>query len=131
MAVVTLLASIDEPTHLTAPDIHTRLTSAGHDLDASTVYRSLVTLVEIGVLHATACPDQPSSYGLAGTPHHHAVCTICGQLREIPASPLRAAVDQAARISNYQLTDDSLLLTGICPTCRGVTTRPPAHPTRH
>jgi len=29
MAIVTLLASVDEPTHLTAPEIHTRLTGQG------------------------------------------------------------------------------------------------------
>jgi len=31
-------------------------------------------------------------------------------------------VNQAARISDYQLTDDSLLLTGICPTCQDAAT---------
>lgn len=100
-------------------------TGTGDDLDASTGYRSLTTS-SIRLLPTTARPDQPCSYGLAGTAGHYAVWTRCGQLREIPAPPLRVAVDRAARIGDYQLTDASLPLLNVCPTCRNPRPASPA-----
>lgn len=72
LTIVALLANEPEPGHLSAVQIHTRLTTAGHPLDISTVYRALATLVEIGVLHATVRPDASACYGIVTTPHHHA-----------------------------------------------------------
>lgn len=118
VAVVTLLAAHAEPDHhLTAAQVRRRLADTGHDLDASTVYRTLALLVEIGILHATAHADGATSYGVATDPHHHALCRRCGRLADIPAEYLSLALDQAARASSFQLSRDSLLLHGTCPGC--------------
>lgn len=118
LTIVALLANEPEPGHLSAVQIHTRLTTAGHPLDISTVYRALATLVEIGVLHATVRPDASACYGIATTPHHHAICSRCGELGEIPAQPLTSALDEAAEVSRYQFAGHSLLLRGVCPECQ-------------
>ncbi len=128
-AIVSLLAVQDGPGHLSAVEVHRRLQGAGHRVDLSTVYRTLAVLAEIGVLHATARPEQPTSYGLATIPHHHAVCTRCGELTEIPAEPLAGAMAGAmAELSQPTEPSDksrrarfrvsgSLLLSGVCAHC--------------
>ena len=118
LTIVRLLAAQREPGHLSAVQIHTQLACAGQQLDISTVYRALAALVEIGVLHATVRPDQCACYGIATTPHHHAICSRCGDLGEIPAQPLTGALDEAAKISHYELAGHSLLLRGVCPSCQ-------------
>ena len=54
----------------------------------ATVYRTVGTLVAHGVLHALAIEGGVSTYGLAHYPHHHAVCTQCGTIIEVPAPQL-------------------------------------------
>src|SRR5262245_57546339 len=76
--------------HLTAAQVHDRLNAAGGAVDLTTVYRTLTTLVNLGVLHAIARVDQPTSYGLASGAHHHAVCIRCGAVSEIPTASLSA-----------------------------------------
>ena len=53
--------------------------------DLATIYRTVTTLVEQGVLHALTLDDGVTTYGLATAPHHHAVCTQCGSIIEVPA----------------------------------------------
>ena len=118
LAVVRLLTTSRTPDHhLTAAQIRSQLADTGTALDPSTVYRTLAVLVEIGTLHATAHPGGATSYGLAATAHHHAVCRRCGRLDDIPLDCLSVALDRAARATSYRLARDSLLLPGTCPAC--------------
>ena len=117
LAVVALLTGRPDSHHLTATQLHRRLSADGHQVDVSTVYRTLELLVELGTVHATAHADGATSYGSAAVPHHHAVCRRCGRIGEVPAEALRLALGRAARASDYQLSDDSLLLPGLCAAC--------------
>lgn len=117
LAIVALLAGQDRPGHLTAGEIRGALAEAGHHLDNATVYRALAVLVDVGTVHVTTFPDGATSYGLAAAPHHHAVCTRCGQVREVAAQPSEELVERAARASRYRISD-SVLLFGTCPECQ-------------
>lgn len=120
LAIVALLASQPQLGHLTAGEVRGALAEADHHLDNATVYRALAVLVDIGTVHVTTFPDGATSYGLATAPHHHAVCTICGQVREIAAQPLEELVERAERASRYRI-NDSVLLSGTCPDCQDPT----------
>ena len=58
--------------------------------DLATIYRTVTTLVDQGVLHALTLEGGVTTYGLAADPHHHAVCTRCGSIIEVPAGRLAA-----------------------------------------
>lgn len=103
--------------HLTALVIHQRVLVSGDEVDITTVYRTLTTLADVGLVHAIAITEQAASYGLATNPHHHALCTQCGQLSQVPAEQLSAALDQARRASRFGLDDSSMMLRGLCPRC--------------
>ena len=118
LAVTTVFFSEPHAHHLSAHDIADHLSRSGHDVDASTIYRTLTSLVEIGVLHALTAADRTTTYGLTRQPHHHAVCANCGAIIEIPAEQLAAAINQVARQSRFELaTTSALTLHGTCPDC--------------
>lgn len=126
IAVLAVLEPVDG--HLSVADIHQRIlnaTPAGAAApDLATVYRTVTTLVEQGVLHALTVEGGVSMYGPAETPHHHAVCTECGTIIEVPAKRLSAALEHAIEGSSFTLSDQAgLTLHGLCPECQRRATR--------
>lgn len=121
VAVLSVLRPAD--THLSVNDIHQRLAEAAPagtpPPDLATVYRTVGTLVERGVLHTLAIEGGVSTYGMAHQPHHHAVCTACGAIIEVPAPQLTAALQKAVEGSAFQLSEQAgLTLHGLCPECQ-------------
>jgi Fur family ferric uptake transcriptional regulator len=121
IAVLAVLEPVDG--HLSVADIHQRIlevTPTGtQPPDLATVYRTVTTLVEQGVLHALAVEGGVSTYGLAERPHHHAVCTSCGTIIEVPAQRLSTALEHAIEGSSFTLSEQAgLTLHGLCPDCQ-------------
>jgi Fur family ferric uptake transcriptional regulator len=121
IAVLAVLEPVDG--HLSVADIHQRIlevTPAGTPPpDLATVYRTVTTLVEQGVLHALTVEGGVSTYGLAERPHHHAVCTRCGTIIEVPAQRLSTALEHAIEGSSFTLSEQAgLTLHGLCPDCQ-------------
>ena len=122
IAVLATLEPVDG--HLSVAEIHRRLLDSnpgdGPPPDLATVYRTVTTLVELGVLHALSVEGGVTTYGLAEKPHHHAVCTRCGAIIEVPAQRLRSALEHASEGSSFTLSDQAgLTLHGLCPKCQG------------
>ena len=124
IAVLAALEPVDG--HLSVADIHQRICEATPDggarPDLATVYRTVTTLVEQHVLHALAVEGGVTTYGLASTPHHHAVCTRCATIIEVPARQLSTALEHASEGSSFELSEQAgLTLHGLCPDCQART----------
>ncbi|TXH31831.1 MAG: transcriptional repressor [Rhodospirillaceae bacterium] len=125
VAVLTVLESVDG--HLSVAEIQRRLVAAtpadAQVPDLATIYRTVTTLVDRGVLHALVLEDGVTSYGLAIAPHHHAVCTRCGTVIEVPAQRLASALEHARAGSEFTLSEQAgLTLHGLCPRCQAAGT---------
>lgn len=119
--VLAVLEPVDG--HLSVADIRQRLVGAlpaGARLpDLATIYRTVTTLVDQGVLHALTLDGGITTYGLATAPHHHAVCTQCGAIIEVPAGQLSSALQHAMAGSSFELSEQAgLTLHGLCPQCQ-------------
>jgi Fur family transcriptional regulator, ferric uptake regulator len=114
--VINALATTDA--HLTVAGIHERIAGDHPEVNISTVHRTVAFLVDKGVAHVLPYPGE-ARYGLAGHPHHHAVCESCGRVVEIPAGRLARVVAAAERSSSFSLANSGLALFGRCPDCRG------------
>jgi Fur family peroxide stress response transcriptional regulator len=64
--------------HPSAEEIHARLKPRLPSLSVDTVYRTLATLDECGVVETIEAPDGRSHYDGRLEPHHHLVCKECG-----------------------------------------------------
>jgi Fur family transcriptional regulator, ferric uptake regulator len=109
--------------HLPVAEIHQRLRASlptgVQPPDLATIYRTVTTLVDQGVLHALTLDGGVTTYGLATAPHHHAVCTQCGSMIEVPAQQLSSALEHAMTGSSFALSERAgLTLHGLCPQCQ-------------
>ncbi|BDB43510.1 MULTISPECIES: Fur family transcriptional regulator [Mycobacterium] len=110
--------------HLSVAEIRERLPAhlaGGTPLpDLATIYRTVTMLVDQGVLHALTLDGGVTTYGMATAPHHHAVCTRCGSIIEVPARQLSSALEHAMAGSSFALSERAgLTLHGLCPQCQG------------
>ena len=123
IAVLAVLEPVDG--HLSVADIHQRIVDGGgQSPDLATVYRTVTTLVEQHVLHALAVEGGVTTYGLTEKPHHHAVCTECATIIEVPAKQLSTALEHAIEGSSFTLSEQAgLTLHGRCPDCQTQTSR--------
>ncbi len=115
--------------HLPVAEIHRRvracLPAGAQPPDVATIYRTVTTLVDQGVLHALTLDGGVTTYGLATAPHHHAVCTRCGAIIEVPARHLRSALEHAMVGSSFALSERAgLTLRGLCPRCQDGAPKP-------
>ena len=119
--------------HLAVAEIHERvracLPPGAQPPDVATIYRTVTTLVDQGVLHALTLDGGVTTYGLATAPHHHAVCTQCASIIEVPARQLSSALEHAMAGSSFALSEAAgLTLHGLCPRCQGEKRDPRTRP---
>ncbi|MEU4097522.1 Fur family transcriptional regulator [Streptomyces sp. NPDC026673] len=104
--------------HLSANQIRRHMAEQGVPVNITTVYRTLETLTERGVVSMTHGPST-TVYCLTRSPHHHAVCSTCGSVTRMHADRLAAAVLAAEEATGFRLdATDGLILRGLCPECR-------------
>ena len=103
----------------------TEILAAGDGLAQSSVYRNLVVLEQAGVVHRVVTRDDFARYELAEDltgHHHHLVCSNCGRVEDLPATPaversVAAAIDAAARAAGFRTQHHRLDLVGLCAQC--------------
>ena len=123
-AVLEVLGSAQEP--ITAEEIYRRiLAGQGGEGQAqrcrtclSTVYRTLSTLTQKGLLLRSASQDGSLYYQLRDSRHrHYLICTQCGSTVPIRGCPLEALERAMGAETGFSITGHNLELYGICPDC--------------
>lgn len=97
-----------------------------HAIPLSSLYRSLATLEEAGLLSLHRGQGKVARYELAewlSGHHHHVVCLECGvvgdfQLEVQAEEQLLDLVANAGRQAGYQVRGHSLEVEGLCRSCR-------------
>ncbi len=74
------------PSHVTAEDIVTAVQARHPELHASTVYRTLESLEEAGLVEHVHLGHGPARWQLANSRDHHLVCEACGSVVLVPRS---------------------------------------------
>ncbi len=103
---------------MTAEELHER---AADDLpmNLSTVYRTLNTLTEKGILSKTLRKDKKAYYALEHHDHHHRlVCSVCKKTIDVDSCPLRELEEDLEQKTGFRITGHTLEFSGICPFCQ-------------
>jgi len=101
--------------HLTAADISERVQVP---VDASTVYRTLDVLEQIGYLAHVHMGHGPGVYHLAPIPpHHHLVCESCGTAVDVPVKALRDAIVAVTEPHGFMADETHFAIVGRCRQC--------------
>jgi len=117
--IVDVLDASDRP--LTIPEI----LDAQPALAQSSAYRNLVVLEQARVVHRIVTHADFARYELAEDltgHHHHLVCSNCGRIEDLPATPaversVAVAIDEASRRAGFRTEHHRLDLVGLCADC--------------
>lgn len=102
-----------------AQEIHELLAKAKSKVGLATVYRSLQSMVQAGIVDVIVSPDGESRYRACSQDHHHhLLCRRCGQTREFVAPEIEKLAEVIAKKYNFTDTDHIIEISGICKDCK-------------
>jgi Fur family ferric uptake transcriptional regulator len=106
--------------HLTAEEVARLVEEGGVPLNRSTVYRTLDTLAEIGVVKATrmgrALYYEVNTEG--DEEHHHIRCNSCHQMVHLDAGRVDRLLGRLADEQGFAVADIQVLVRGVCRDCQ-------------
>jgi Fur family ferric uptake transcriptional regulator len=108
-----------EPHDLTAQDLYRRLRDDGEKVGLATVYRTLGSLADQGVVDTLAHSPGETCYRLCSDAHHHhLVCSACHRVVELGECGLEAWLAEAAAKEGFVPTAHRVEIVGVCAACR-------------
>lgn len=85
----------------------------------ATVYRTLMLLVEAGLVQQRHFTSGQSLFELSTDDHHdHLICTECGKIQEFENDTIESLQQKVAKQFRFQLTSHKMELYGLCPQCQ-------------
>lgn len=114
-----ILAAVDELGHATPDEVLARVQQTASTVNASTVYRTLEVLEELGLVrHAHLSDRAPTYHSTRGHEHFHLVCRGCRSVTSIDTGEAAPFVEVlAARGFTPDL--GHLTVFGRCAACEG------------
>lgn len=104
--------------YVTAKALHERLSERKPRIGLATIYRTLETLRELGIVATVTQPRGESAYLFCSSGHHHhAICTRCGRVDDVPchsAAKYQRILSDGLR---FRLTEHQLEFYGVCARC--------------
>ncbi|AKU18326.1 hypothetical protein VV02_24910 [Luteipulveratus mongoliensis] len=109
--------------HLDAEAIGAAVAEHAPGVHRATVYRSLQSLSELGVITHTHVPGSATIYHLAsGDARHHAhthlQCTQCQRFFDLPADDLEPMRESVRKRTGFDIDTCHAALLGTCSDCR-------------
>ncbi len=104
---------------LTIQEVFGMLGTGGTDL--ASVYRSVNLFLKSGVIVAVDSVAEGRRYELSDLyrrHHHHVICQVCGDIRDIEHCGLGRLESLIAKQTGYKIIHHDLKFVGLCRTCR-------------
>ena len=103
--------------HVTAEELTASVQAAHPDVHASTVYRCLETLGDLGIVEHAHLGHGPAVYHLADDAHQHLVCEVCGAVVEVPDATFAELGDTLRRRYGFTIRPNHFAVLGRCRAC--------------
>jgi Fur family peroxide stress response transcriptional regulator len=114
-AVLRALASRDD--HPTADAIFTAVSKELPGISRATAYRTLDTLVAMGLVVRVAHDDSVARYDAKTWRHHHLACDRCGAMLDLESKALDAIELPDLSKLGFRARDFSVHVRGVCDAC--------------
>jgi Fur family ferric uptake transcriptional regulator len=116
LAVLKILSEIKKP--ITAQELFKKLKKS--DMDLVTLYRTLASFEEKGLLRRVDLQKDVIYYELNDEHHHHIVCTNCNKIEDFENREVERVLEKIAKKSvNFgNIKNHSLELFGLCRECK-------------
>ncbi len=106
---------IEKKNHPTADTIYKDLVKNMPTLSKTTVYNTLYTLVEKGLISVLNIEDNELRYDHDTSPHIHFKCIKCGRVYDIHSTKY---FTKHKEIDGHQIISQQIIYKGICKNCR-------------
>lgn len=116
VTVLEVLADRDDA--VTAQDLYLQFRRRGESIGLSTVYRTLTSLVEAGLLDGIQRGDEQAFRACSPRHHHHLICTSCNQVTELEAAMVEEWVGRVASTHDFEVSSHRADVLGTCAACR-------------
>jgi Fur family ferric uptake transcriptional regulator len=117
--VLVLQALCELGGHASAEDVYAQVTLHQHNVDLSTVYRTLERFRDLRILSQTDLGRGCAEYEVVtDQQHHHLVCQSCGQVFDLDHDYLSAAAKSIRRDFGFEPIFDHFAIFGRCRECR-------------
>lgn len=114
-----ILAAVDELGHATPDEVLAKVQETASTVNASTVYRTLEVLEELGLVrHAHLTDRSPTYHSVQGHEHFHLVCRGCHAVTSVDAAEARPFVD-VLTARGFVPDLGHLTVFGRCADCEG------------
>lgn len=104
--------------HFDAKELIEDLKAAGKTVSRATVYRTLTSLVDAGLLRRIELGDRTvydHDYGYPA--HDHLVCEKCNSMTEFQSAELEALLERIAGEHQFRAAGHTLVVRGVCAAC--------------
>ena len=113
-----ILRAVEELGHATPDEVLAHVRSQVSSVNASTVYRTLELLDELGLIrHAHLSDRAPTYHSARGLEHSHLVCRECRRVISIDRAEIEAALEGVAAKRGFQPDYGHLTIFGTCAEC--------------
>ena len=104
--------------HITAPQIIREVRLAYPYIDASTVYRTLASTKDLGLVSETRLGSGDSIFEWIGEDrHHHLICRVCGNITSLDDHHLDRLEDALKEETGFEADLGHLAIFGLCKNC--------------
>jgi Fur family peroxide stress response transcriptional regulator len=122
LAILRLLTESRE--HPSAQMIHQALLADYPSLSLATVYNTLETLVDLGLVNELgSIGPEGVRYDADTDPHVNLACTRCQRVIDLPSHHVRHLEEEIVSRSGYAIKGGRVLYYGLCPDCQKETSR--------
>lgn len=107
----------DRAEALSAQEMYLEFRSRGESIGLSTVYRTLESLADVGLLDAFPRDGEQAYRYCSPKHHHHLICTGCNTVQELEAGLVEEWVDKVSDAHAFEVTGHRADIYGRCSTC--------------
>jgi Fur family ferric uptake transcriptional regulator len=108
-----------ENVHLTAETVHSRAQDRLPEISLATVYNTLNELVIMGEVVEVPGAGGAKRYDPnAHLPHHHLVCTSCGELWDVLHRSGGSVTLKDSERKGFEVTGIEIVFRGVCSDCQ-------------
>ena len=103
--------------HIEADNLFVTMKSKGLKVSRATVYNTLQILISARILSRSNFGESHQHYEKATEPHHHLVCSECGNVSEFENKSLDDLQKRICKAHEFQSESYVFQITGICHKC--------------
>lgn len=113
-----ILGAINELGHATSDEVLARVQERVSSINASTVYRTLEVLEELGLVRHAHLSDRVATYhSVRGDEHFHAKCRGCGTVISLEADVATGLTSRLDELAGFKADVGHLVVFGMCAQC--------------